>query len=290
MEVVAQTIGNSVIASAAYVLYGLGFNLAYGPTKFANMAYGAYAAFGAYVVFFLARWQGFDLWLAAVTGILAAGFFGYITYGAVYRTLMRRKSSNLILFLGSLGIFTLTQAVVSMIFTAQFFTFSDYFRGESYQILGAAFSLPQMILVVVSLLVAALVRALLHSTAFGKAVRAISDDEEVARITGIDIERVLAVTFFLSAVIAGCAGILAGFDVGVQPTMGLFAALAGAIVAIIGGIGNVYGGMAAAFVLGFAENFGVLFVSGEWKSAIAFGLLLLVLIFRPAGIFSRRTG
>lgn len=129
-----------------------------------------------------------------------------------------------------------------------------------------------------------------HKTNFGKKIRAISDDEEVARICGIDAEKIIGGAFFLSGALAGLAGILLGIDIGIQPTMGLLIVLEAATAAIIGGIGNVRGGILGAFILGFAENFGVLYVSGEWKGSIAFSLLALVLIFRPAGLFGRRAG
>ena len=127
----------------------------------------------------------------------------------------------------------------------------------------------------------------LKCTKQGRAIRAVSDDEEVSKIVGINTEKIIALVFFIGSAIAGWAGILVGFDTGLQPTMGLALLLKGVIAAIIGGVGNIYGGVLGAFLLGFAENFGIWKISGEWKDSIAFVLLILFLMFRPEGIMKK---
>ena len=129
---------------------------------------------------------------------------------------------------------------------------------------------------------------LLKFTFFGKSVKAISDDEEVSRMVGINTKFVIGIVFFIGSAIAGLAGIMSGYDTGLEPTMGMSLLLKGVIASIIGGIGNVYGGVLGAFLLGFVENFGIWKISGEWKDAIAFGLLIIFLLFRARGIFGRK--
>src|ERR1051326_1168581 len=124
---------------------------------------------------------------------------------------------------------------------------------------------------------------LLKFTRFGKAVKAIADDEEVAKIVGINTDKIISYVFFIGAGLAGLAGILVGFDTGVEPTIGLTLFLSGSIAAVIGGIGSVPGAFLGAFLLGFVENFGIWKFNGEWKAAIAFGLLIIFLLFRPSG-------
>ena len=133
----------------------------------------------------------------------------------------------------------------------------------------------------------ALLVFLVKKTLFGKALTAISDDEEVAKIVGINTDRIMGRVFFFSGAIGGVAGILIGLDTGIEPIMGLPWLLAAVIAAIVGGIGNIYGGIAGAFLLAFAENFGIWKISGEWKNAIAFGLLIIFLLWRPKGLFPK---
>ena len=128
---------------------------------------------------------------------------------------------------------------------------------------------------------------LLKYTIFGKAIKAVNDDEEVAKIIGINTNKIIGRVFFIGSAIAGLSGILIGFDTGIEPTMGLGLLLKGVIASIIGGIGNLYGGVIGAFFLGFIENFGIWKISGEWKDAIAFALLIIFLLFRPQGIIKK---
>ena len=136
-------------------------------------------------------------------------------------------------------------------------------------------------------MIAVTLSVILKKTLFGKAVNAVADDEEVAKIVGINTNKIIAAVFFIGSSIAGLAGILVGFDTGVEPTMGLSLLLKGIIASIIGGIGNIYGAVLGAFLLGFVENFGIWKISGEWKDAIAFGLLIIFLLFRPQGILRK---
>ena len=128
----------------------------------------------------------------------------------------------------------------------------------------------------------------LRKTSFGKAVRAIGDDEEVSKIVGINTTVVIAIVFFIGAMYASLAGILNGHDTAIQPRMGLLLLLKGWIASVIGGIGNLYGAIVGGFVLGMIEQFGIWDLAGEWKDAISFILLILFLAFWPKGLIPRK--
>lgn len=288
MSVLPQLVANSLIAAATYALVALGFNLIYATTKFFNLAHGAMAVAGGYVVFFLlGAFAGMNVIVAAVIGALFAGCLGWALDRVVYRALRKRKASTMVLLVASLGAFTVIQAVIAMIFTSQFQTLSNAVSGTVYQIGGAAITETQVIIFAAAALVTLGLLVLLKKTTFGKSVRAVSDDEEVAKIVGINTDRVIGWVFFIGSAVAGLAGVLVGFDTGIQPTMGLNLLLKGVIAAIVGGVGTIWGALLGALLLGFAENFGIWKISGEWKDAIAFGLLILFLIFRPQGIVKK---
>ncbi len=193
------------------------------------------------------------------------------------------------MLIASLGVFTALQAVIAIFFTSQFQTLpSDLFGKGVFHIGGGVVTSVQIAIFVLALVIMSTLAWFLYKTMFGKAIRAISDDEEVARIVGIDTEKVIGRVFFIGSAIAGLAGILVGFDTGITPTMGFSLLLKGVIAAIVGGVGNVFGGVAGALLLGTVENFGIWYISGEWKDAIAFTLLTIFLIFRPQGIFNRK--
>jgi branched-chain amino acid transport system permease protein len=288
MGIFSQLVINSVIAGSVYTLMALGFNLIYGATRFFNLAHGVTAAVGGYAFFALARLLGVNIVLGAVLAVAAAGLSGCAFDRLVYSALRRRKASNMVMLVASLGVFTTTQSVIAVIFTSRFQTLSaEGASGRLYAISGGVVTGTQLATVAVSAAAFAATTALLGLTGFGRAVRAISDDEEVARIVGINTERVIAGVFFIGSALAGAAGILVGLDTGVQPTMGMGLLLKGVIASIIGGVGSVYGGVLGAFLLGFVENFGIWKMPGEWKDAIAFLLLILFLLVRPRGMVRR---
>lgn len=288
MSVIPQLIANSIIAAGTYALIALGFNLIYATTKFFNLAHGVMATVGGYVVFFLIQtFTGINIILAAVLGILFAGLLGYLVDTIVYRELRKRKASNMVLLVASLGVFTVIQAVVAMIFTSQFQTLSGAISENVYSFWGASVTGTQLTIIGSAVVIMAALALLLKKTIFGKAVRAVSDDEEVSKIVGINTEHIIGWVFFIGSAIAGLTGILVGLDTGLEPTMGLRLLLKGVIAAIVGGIGSIYGAVLGALLLGLAENFGIWNISSEWKDAIAFVLLILFLIFRPQGIIKK---
>lgn len=286
MSILPQLIINSIIAGATYTLITLGFNLAYGTTKFLNAVHGSLAAVAGYIVFFLMRSFGLSIIPSAAVGVIGASVLGVIIDRFVFRPLRRRCASSTVLFLSSLGVFTMIQAALEIGFTSQFQQLGNV-RSPRYDFFGAVITEPQVIIIFACVIVFAALFLILHKTRFGKAVKAVSDDEEVARIMGIQTDSVTAKVFAISSGIAGLAGILIGVDIGIQPTMGLWVFLEGAISAIVGGIGNIYGGVLGSFLLGFAENFGIWKISGAWKPAIAFGILIVFLVFRPKGIIKQ---
>ena len=288
MDIIPQLIVNSIIAGAIYTLVALGFNLIYGTVKFFDLGYGALTAVGGYAVFYLYKTLGAPIYVAVIVGVLVSGLVGYAIDRLVYAPLRKKKSSGMVLLVGALGAFTALQAIIAILFTSQFQTLSQSAGSEQvYQIFGGVITQVQLIMLISGLVIMVVMGLVLKYTMFGKAVKAVGDDEEVSKIVGINTPKIIGWVFFIGSSIAGLAGILVGFDTGIEPTMGLSLLLKGVIAAIIGGIGNVYGGVLGAFLLGFIENFGIWKISGEWKDAIAFGVLILFLLFRPQGILRR---
>lgn len=301
-SIIPQLIANSVIAGAIYALVALGFNLIYGATKFFNLTHGVIAAIGGYVVFYLTKkipntfpsagsfFNGsiIGIVIAVILGILVAALIGYLLDRFLYKKLRERKASQMVFLVASLGAFTCLQAFLAILFTSQFQTLGGNV-GEivTYNIFGGIITKIQAVIIVSVFVIMFVLGVFLKKSLFGKSVEAISDDEQVAKIVGINTEKIIAVVFVIGSAIAGLAGVLVGFDTGLEPTMGMSLLLKGVIASIIGGIGNVYGGVLGAFLLGFVENFGIWKISGEWKDAIAFGLLIIFLLVRPQGILKR---
>ena len=285
MEIVVQLVINSIIAGSIYSLIALGFTLVYSTTKFFNLAHGVLAAVGGYAAFYFIKLAS-PIGPAIFLSIVIAGLTGFLLDKIIFLPLRRRKASDMVLLVASLGAFTAIQAILAILFTSQFQALS---AGEVkiYEIFGAAITQVQLMIILAVVVITAILIWMLNQTLFGKAIKAISDDEEVAKIVGINTDKVIGYVFFIGSAIAGLAGVLVGFDTGIEPIMGMPLLLAGVIGAIVGGVGNIYGSLLGSYLLGFVENFGIWFISGEWKSAIAFILLILFLLFRPEGIIKK---
>lgn len=288
-SIIPQLIVNSIIAGSIYSLVALGFNLIFGATKFFNLAHGVIVTIGGYGVFFLSKQIGLDVYLSIVVAVLFAGLVGYLSEKLIFQKMRNKKASGMIMLVASLGLLTAIQAVVAILFTSQFQTLSrNVGTTKVYEIGGGIITQVQMIILCASIAIMVVLAFVIKKTKFGKAVQAIGDDLEVAKIVGINTNKIIGWVFFIGSAIAGIAGIAVGFDTGLEPIMGLNLLLKGVIASIIGGVGSVSGGVLGAFLLGFVENFGIWKISGEWKDAIAFGLLIIFLIFRPDGIFKRK--
>ena len=284
MEIAIQIFFNSVIAGSIYLLVGLGFWMIYKTVKFFDLGYGALITIGAYGTFWAYKILGLSLFPSVALGIVLAAVLSFLLERFVYRPLRRRKASNMVLLVASLGIFTMGQAIVAILFSSQFKVLQKGTQ-QVFEILGAFITMPQVIIISSAILLAIALFLFLKYSMIGKSLKAISDDEEVSKIVGINTNRFIAYAFLIGGALAGYSGIMAGFDTGIEPTMGMNLLLKGVIAVIIGGMRNIWGVVLGAFLLGFVENLVVWYWSGEWKDAVAFGVLIIFLLFRPKGIF-----
>ncbi len=279
---------NTLIAGAIYAMIALGFNLIYGVTKFFNTLHGAFITSGGYAVFYLYTTHGLNLIISTLIGIALVGCVGLIADKLVFLQLRKRNGTPVIMFVASLGMLWTLQAFIAFIFDSDFHRLSGFGAlSKTYRVFSAVITDLQLIILFTGITVMTSLVLIINNTKFGKAVKAINDDQEVARVVGINTERIIGRVFFIGSAIAGLGGVFIGFDVGIMPTMGLLLLMKGIIASIVGGIGNIYGGVLGAYLLGLLENLGTLAFSGGWKDAIAFGLLIVFLVFRPQGLMNK---
>ncbi|MEI7890940.1 MAG: branched-chain amino acid ABC transporter permease [bacterium] len=289
MDIFIQIILNSVIAGAIYALVSLGFNLIYSTARFFDLAYGGVIAVGGYAVYYFYRILGLNVLTSITLGILVAGLVGFLIERMVYKQLRARKASNTVLLVASLGILTAIQAVISILFSSRFLSLTNGLSSNNtFNVFGGAITEIQVAILAVTLLVMIIMAVVLKYTLFGKAIRAVADDSEVASIVGINSNKIMGLVFFIGSLVAGVAGIAVGFESGIRPMMSMALLLKGFIVVVIGGVGSIYGGVLAAFFLAVIENIGVWQFSSEWRDTIAFLVLIVFLLFRPRGFFSKK--
>jgi branched-chain amino acid transport system permease protein len=219
--------------------------------------------------------------------MLFTGVAGYFSDKVIFKKLRENNSSNTVLLIASLGLATVIQSLLAIFFSNQFQTLSSN-NGvyKTYTLFGGIITETQVLILLCLLLVIIFI-AFLNRSFLGKKIEAISDSEEVSKIIGINTDKIISYTFFMGSVIAGMACVLIGMDTGINPNMGTDFLLKGVTASIIGGVGNLYGGIVGGLLIGLIENFSVWQFSGEWKDAITFIVLITFLLFRPNGIFKK---
>ena len=287
----SPTIGVLVATASGWVLYlgalsGIGRNR--GLILFLILGLPAALALGAYCGWLVAETLGTRLYLSWFMGATLAGASGLAIYRGGYFYLRRQARSPLVMLVGSLGFLLSITAFISIVFSPDGRPLAQPFGTVPWSLAGAFIKPFQIFIIGLAFAIFGGLYLLLNKTSFGTAVRAIGDDEEVARIVGINTPMVIAVIFFLGGIIAGLGGILLGEDIGIRPQMGLLLLLKGWIASVVGGIGNIYGALLGGFVLGMVENYGVWYIPAQWKDAVAFVLLIFFLSFWPRGLLPRR--
>ena len=259
-----------------------------GPRPLLALAAIVGAVAGTYCAVLVAGAPGSGLYLSWAVSCLLAGVVALALYRGLYMHMIARARSPLIMLVASLGVLLALTAATTIVFQAAPRPLPEAFGSDPWEIGGATIKGFNVFSIGVALVGFAGLLLLLKRTSFGKAVRAIGDDEEVAKVVGINTTVVIAIVFFIGAVYAGLAGVLSGHDTAIQPRMGLLLLLKGWIASVVGGIGNLYGAIVGGFALGMIEQFGIWDLAGEWKDVVSFVVLILFLSFWPKGLVPRK--
>ena len=286
----SPAVGVVVAAVVGWVVYRGGRNVFEGTGPVPFLVVGAIlgVALGAYCGFLVAGAPGSKLYLSWAVSCLLAGIVGLAFYRGLYVYMRERARSPLIMLVASLGILLAMTAATVIVFESAPRPLPDAFGSEPWTIFGGNIKGFNIFTIGVSIVGFVALLILLKRTSFGKAVRAIGDDEEVSKVVGINTTIVIAAVFFIGAVYAAMGGLLSGHDTAIQPRMGLLLLLKGWIASVVGGIGNIYGAIVGGFALGMIEQFGIWDLAGEWKDVISFLVLILFLSFWPKGLLPRK--
>ena len=243
---------------------------------------------GSFCGLLVADAPGAKLYLSWAVSCLLAGAVGLAIYRGLYVYMRQRAKSPLVMLVASLGILLAVTAIVTIVFRSAPRPLPEPIGNFPWIIAGASIKGFNVFTIGVALAGFAGLLLLLKRTAFGKAVRAIGDDEEVSKVVGINTTVIIAIVFFIGAVFAALAGLLSGHDTAIQPRMGLLLLLKGWIASVVGGIGNLYGAIVGGFILGLVEQFGIWDLAGEWRDVISFIVLIVFLASWPQGLLPRK--
>jgi branched-chain amino acid transport system permease protein len=288
MSTFLQQVVNGISLGSTYAVFAMGCTLIFGVLNIVNMAQGAFFMGGAYFGLEAAR-LGLPAPLALVVALLGGGILGMLAELVIFRTLRARGGHRWMGLVASLALARMMVGVAQEVFGTQVqrYPASDLL-AIAWDVGGVRIQLLQLVILVVSIVLMALLALTLQRSSTGRAIRTVAFSEDVARIVGVPVGRTILATFFLAGALAGAAGMLLGnlFNV-VSPFMGEQMLIKGLTVIILGGLGNVPGAVAGGFLLGLIEVFSVAYVSSSFRDAIGFGLIFLILLVKPTGLFSR---
>jgi len=273
---------NGLSIGSAYALIALGYTMVYGILGFINFAHGDLYMVGAFVGFFAMSVLGLPLPLALVAAMIVTGIFGIIVERFAYRPL--RKQARLIPMISSIGVSIALQTVIVLLNGPQTerYPVQDY---PIWTIAGARVSSLYVIILSVSLLLMLGLQLLVKRTRMGTAMRCVAESIETTELMGVSTDTVLSFTFFIGSSLGCAAGVLTGVAYhAITPYMGAQAGIKAFIAAVVGGIGSIPGAMLGGMLLGLTEYFTVVFISSSWRDAVAFTVLIIVLLVRPSGI------
>lgn len=282
-----QFVVNGIIAGSIYALVGVSFALIYVPTKFFHFSHGAIFAFGAYIGYACHVLLKLPLGFAILLALGASALGGFGLELCIFRPLRRRGATHLVLLLASLGLYIALQNVISMIFGDETKSFRGLEAAQSIVLLGTHITQIQLCIIISAVALSFLIWVTMTFTKFGKALRAVAGDPELAEICGINVDRMILLAFAIGSAVAGVSAILIALETGVTPTMGLSALMGGIIAMIIGGITSIPATLLGGLLLGLAQHLGVWKIGSQWQDAIAFVILAVFLLVRPQGFFGK---
>lgn len=276
----AQLLVNGILLGGLYGLMALGMALVWGVLNIVNLAHGALIMLGGYCVYYLFTVAGIDPFLALPIAMLVMFVVGYGLQRFVLNLVIRSAPLNTLLI--TFGLEIVLTYLAQLAFSADFRAINPSYAGANVTLWGVTVPLVRFGAFLVAILLAAALWVLLERTRLGRAIRATAQNLTAARLYGVDPARLYAVTFGLGAALAGAAGGLYGVVSQVTPYIGAALTAKSFVITIMGGLDNPFGIILGGLVIGIAEAMAAIYIGPTFTDAISFGLLVLILVVRPA--------
>lgn len=298
-----QALMDGLITGSMIGLGAIGVTLTYSILRFANFAHGEFISWGAYLALVVSSALGYlsgglltpigpfsfgwSLPISAVVAVALTGGLALVVDALLFGRLRAQRGTVIIMVMASFGAALTLRSLLEFIFTSK-----PAYYTKALQIAlplggGLRATPDQMLALGLAVALVVAVHLLLTRTAIGRSMRAVSENQQLSGVVGIDVRKVVRTVWVLGAGLACVAGVMAGLLVQIRPYMGFDLLLPLFAAAILGGIGSVPGAMLAGLIVGLAEAFAVQLVGAEWRAAVAFVILVLVLLVRPQGLFGR---
>lgn len=285
MNTLVPAIGFGLVTASILAVAGVGFTLQFGVTNILNLAYGDIMTASAFIAYLVTS-AGASVWLALVAGAAFGGVFSVLLNRALYTPFVRHGTRLFGMIIVTISVSLIVQNGLQAIFGASFFSLKMA-RPAPVHIAGMVFTTVQLAIIGIAVAAMFLIHLLLRYTKLGKAMRATASDPELARNCGIATDRVIDLAWALSGTLCGLAGVILVMNVtAFTDTTGSQFLIPIIAVAVLGGIGQPYGAMLGALVIGIVSEVAAAVINPDYKDVVAFVILVIVLLVRPQGILS----
>lgn len=280
---IEQVVVNGVVLGCIIALSAIGLTMTYRIMNFANFAHGDFVALGAYIAFLFSAILGLNFLAACALAIAAAALFSVGLDCIIWKPMRSKGASSTALMILSIGLAICLRNLIVFVFTPDIERFPLPVK-EGMTIGNVVITPYQVAVTAVAIVLMFAVHYLLRKTSIGLAMRALSDNMDLARVSGIDVDRVIRYTWATGMALAAAAGILYGLITNINPNMGWFMVIPIFAAVILGGIGNPYGAMMGGIIIGLSQELSTLILPSEYKIAVSFFIMIVVLLVKPKGL------
>lgn len=286
--VLLQQIINGLALGSVYALIALGYTMVYGIIGLINFAHGDVYMIGAFIGFLVVTYFKLNFISALLIAMIGSALLGIIIEKAAYKPL--RKAPKISLLITAIGVSLLLENATRQIVGPNPRSYPDEILKQKMITIGALqINNLQIIILLISIILALILQYIVFKTKLGKAMRAVAFNKDAALLMGINVDRIISYTFAIGSALAGAAGVLVGILYSrIEPYMGIMPGLKAFIAAVLGGIGVIPGAVFGGLFMGVAETMTKAYISSSLSDAIAFGILIIVLIIKPTGLLGSK--
>lgn len=282
-----QLVINGLVLGSIIALAAIGLSMVYGILNFANFAHGDFLALGAYLAFLFSVVLGIGFIEACVVAVVITALVAVFCDYAIWKRMRTKGAGRIALIIISIGLALFVRNFIVFLWGPDIKRYALPVK-RGIELGSVVITQNQIAVIIVALICMFLVHYLLKKTTVGKAMRALSDNLDLAKVSGIDVDLVIRYTWAIGMALAAVGGILYGLLTNINPNMGWFMLLPMFAAAILGGIGNPYGAMAGGIIIGLAQELSTAILPTEYKLAVGFAIMIVVLLVRPQGIMEGR--
>lgn len=290
MDIFLQQVINGLSLGSIYALIALGYTMVYGIIRLINFAHGEIYMIGAYIGFFAITSFGLGFFPALLVAMAGCAILGMLIEKIAYKPL--RKATRISALITAIGVSLFLQYTGVFFWRAEPKIFPKVLSEGRFFLFGtkAFINYQQLTIFLVTIALMVLLQYIVHFTKTGKAMRAVAFDKDAATLMGINANNTISITFAIGSALAGAAGVMVGvYYSAINPLMGIMPGLKAFVAAVLGGIGIIPGAVTGSMIMGIIEAMVSGYGSSLWRDAVAFLILIIILIFKPTGIFGKNT-